>query len=1129
MTKRYLLAAAAAMATTGVWALPTSFYAPRSILSEGKWVKIGVTETGVYEISYDQLRAMGFSDPSKVGVFGRGGQMMPQSFTDAQGNPLLTDDLQNTGALHINGRLYFYGLGVDSYSFSNDGALPTGGKFVNNEKNIYSRLGYYFLTDGMSSTEMPVATVPSGPAATVTEGVGLVYHEADLEHNNTSTGRLFWGERFNNNNPSRYTWNVNMPDVLPKQGVMDCIFYSTYTDASGNSIKDNWLRYGVSDASDAAQIVVKKFNTVNFRPQEPFYSNIEMGSDKTEVFVEGYVTSAGDANLDYWAISYPKGIPSLTVGGHRIAQDMIVFPSREVGDLLVATLPSPEGCVALDISNPARPLRLEIDEEGNVLIPATTTAPAMAVFDISKPQLQISGYTEGYYPLANQNLHALQGQPVDMAIICVPWLRDAAERLADLHRRLDNMHVVVADMNEVYNEFSGGIPDPMAYRSFVKMLYSASPSTMKNLLLMGPVLGDVRGMYVERDVDNALIGYQTTTQSIEKGSFNVNDFYGMMADYSTNLTTNPEQQQLQVGVAVLPFINTIEASNYIDKVERYYADADDQLYTVGRQMYVGGVGDNHTHDVQARELGMYSNTMVSDAYIINMLPVNAYGNQKAHDKMIEYLNQGIGLGLYIGHGAADRLGWELSFFNNTHVMRLKNPQLPFYLFAGCSLTNFDRGQRGMGEKIVVEAPYGAIASLCTSRDTWSGQNHMLIRQILTCLHRSYTRNSENKVVYTPLENVLTLGEVYANTKSISTYPNDQAYHLVGDPAIKIPMVVRSASLSETPETVIPVSGQKVRLKGKVTDTKGKTPDTEFEGRVLARLIRPELDLVSEDLVAKEDSTQSFKYRDTQVAQATGVISSGEFDIQLDIPASLADCVGKTAYIYLSGLDTSTRNGMGYVIPVIVGDPLTSGVEPVEDTVAPVIESLTFDAAARTLSVTVSDDTALDLSMGTMTPGTPPFKLTLDGKFDREASYAPLRTEDDSRRFTRTMPVGNLSYGAHTARVEVRDAAGNTASAHLDFTYSPSANTFVLMTTDEAVTDRAEFFFEGNAPATGRLVIESTSGREVFTAEVSSNGFSWDLVDNDGNKVTPGRYKAYVVETGTHQTKGHSNTIDLAVI
>ncbi|MDE7160210.1 MAG: hypothetical protein K2O24_05130 [Muribaculaceae bacterium] len=1128
MTQRYLLAALAAMATMGASAQLTSFYAPSSVLSAGNWVKVGVTETGVYEISYDQLRAMGFSDPAKVGVYGRGGQMMPESFVDANGNPAFTDDLQSTGAIHINDRLYFYGLGTDSYTFTNDGSLPTEGKFVNNGKNIYSRFGYYFLTDSAPAPDMPMATGSHEDALALTEGVGLVYHEDDLEHNNSSSGRLFWGERFNKSNPSRYTWQVAMPDVLPREGVMDCIFYSTYVDASGGSIKNNWLRYGITDAVAGAEIPVKKFNTVNFRPQEPFYNKIFMNSDRAEVYVEGFITSADDANLDYWAISYPRRVPSMTVGGRRIAQDLIAFPGKSVGKTYKVTLPNPEGCVAIDVTDPARPSMLEIDENGNIYLPAFTTAPVMAVFDISKPQLQISGYEAGYSPVANQDLHALQGQAVDMAIICTPWLRTQAERIADLHRRLDGMNVVVADMNQVYNEFSGGIPDPMAYRSFVKMLYTASPETMKNLLLMGPVLGDVRGILVERDVDNALIGYQVTSQSIDKGAFNVNDFYGMMADYSATIASNPEQQTIHVGVGVLPFNTTIEADTYVNKLERYYSDLDEQVYTVGRHLFVGGYGDNHTHDIQARDLSRYADELAFNGLIGSLLPINAYGREKGRAKMLEYLDQGTGLYLYIGHGAADRLGWSLDFFNNSDAMRLKNRMMPFMLFAGCSLTNFDRGQRGLGEKIVLEAPSGAIASLCASRDTWSGQNQMLIRQLLTCMHRAHTRTADNKILYSPHDKVLTLGEIYANTKSISTYPNDQAYHLVGDPAVKIPLVVRTAILDETPSSVIPVAGNRINLRGKVTGTDGRG-DSDFNGRMVARLICPQVDLVSADLVIQEDSIQNFVYRDTQASQASVDVKNGQFDVTLDIPASMSAYIGQTAYIYLSGLDHTTRNGMAMMVPVTIGDPTQSGIEPVVDVTPPVIESFVFDEATSSIRSVVADDVALDLSAGSMNPASKGFSLLIDGRYDRNASNSLIDTEDGSRRCIRVSPLYGLSFGNHTARLQVSDAAGNTSVSEMTFTYAPAKNSYNLICIDEAASEKAEFFFEGHAPASGRLVIETTSGKEIFTADINAEGYSWSLVDNEGRKVAPGRYKAYVVETGSHQTKGHSNTIDVAVI
>ena len=40
-----------------------SLYASRSVLSEGRWVKLRIDETGIYRLSYDDLRSMGFSDP----------------------------------------------------------------------------------------------------------------------------------------------------------------------------------------------------------------------------------------------------------------------------------------------------------------------------------------------------------------------------------------------------------------------------------------------------------------------------------------------------------------------------------------------------------------------------------------------------------------------------------------------------------------------------------------------------------------------------------------------------------------------------------------------------------------------------------------------------------------------------------------------------------------------------------------------------------------------------------------------------------------------------------------------------------------------------------------------------------
>ena len=93
-------------------------FAENSPLAEGQWVKIGVDTNGIYEISSETLLSMGFADPSKVGVFGRGGEPLNLNFTDSSGNPLYSDELAPISVLHHGGKLYFYGLGPRNFTLN---------------------------------------------------------------------------------------------------------------------------------------------------------------------------------------------------------------------------------------------------------------------------------------------------------------------------------------------------------------------------------------------------------------------------------------------------------------------------------------------------------------------------------------------------------------------------------------------------------------------------------------------------------------------------------------------------------------------------------------------------------------------------------------------------------------------------------------------------------------------------------------------------------------------------------------------------------------------------------------------------------------------------------------------------
>ena len=129
-----------------------SLYAPQSALSEGTWVKISVEETGIYKLTYADIRKMGFSDPAKVSVHGYGGWMLDENFSKPY-----TDDVPATAVWRGNDYLLFYAKGPVKWQYDDNTS-----RFVH-ENNPYSNHGYYFITDASPVKDMAsVASVDNG-------------------------------------------------------------------------------------------------------------------------------------------------------------------------------------------------------------------------------------------------------------------------------------------------------------------------------------------------------------------------------------------------------------------------------------------------------------------------------------------------------------------------------------------------------------------------------------------------------------------------------------------------------------------------------------------------------------------------------------------------------------------------------------------------------------------------------------------------------------------------------------------------------------------------------------------------------------------------------------------------------
>ena len=85
----------------------------------------------------------------------------------------------------------------------------------------------------------------------------------------------------------------------------------------------------------------------------------------------------------------------------------------------------------------------------------------------------------------NQNLHAKKD--IDYLIVTNPLFQPHAERLKEIHSRIDDLVIDIVQPQYIYNEFSCGAQDISAIRNFIKMLYnnSSEEHRLKYVLLLG--------------------------------------------------------------------------------------------------------------------------------------------------------------------------------------------------------------------------------------------------------------------------------------------------------------------------------------------------------------------------------------------------------------------------------------------------------------------------------------------------------------------------------------------------------------------------------------------------------------------------------------------------------------------
>ena len=175
----------------------TSSFADNSVLTSGKWYKIGTTENAVYKLDKNFLQSMGINvssiDPRDIKIFGNGGEILSEyngnfHYDDLNENAIYVQG-ESDGIFDNNDYVLFYGQSPHKWNYNPGKNACT--RYSRN-KHYYADTVFYFLTvdntpgkriqQQASSSMVPTYTVSGFDDCQVheTDGANLVKSGREL-------------------------------------------------------------------------------------------------------------------------------------------------------------------------------------------------------------------------------------------------------------------------------------------------------------------------------------------------------------------------------------------------------------------------------------------------------------------------------------------------------------------------------------------------------------------------------------------------------------------------------------------------------------------------------------------------------------------------------------------------------------------------------------------------------------------------------------------------------------------------------------------------------------------------------------------------------------------------------------
>lgn len=1102
-----------AVAGSNANALPLATYTSNSVLADGKWAKISVSQTGVYLITNSQLRQMGFSDPEKVRIYGYGALRLPDSLDSSY-----IDDLPIVQSILISKGIIFYGVGVTSWATSGSSGI------YHPVQNPYTTKGYYFLSDkDAEAKEIPVVgtSTASSPA---TEFEEHFYHEQDLVSLG-ETGHFLAGEDFLYTSTRNFDFtltDISSPEIkmessfVAKASATTTVQYTANGEELSKSSSDNISPYSSSHTHFMKSLSRKTF---------------EIEGDRLTIGVtyKPSVTALA-ANLDYIAINYKR---KLRMSGSQLSFSLSTPSAR---------LENAQSITVWDVTDPydIKQMDSSSDSGATIWTNAYSGRRDYVAFDPTATLLspEISG------SVSNQNLHA--EEVPDMVIFTLPEWRSQAERIAEFHENSsDSLRVTVVNQQDVFNEFSSGSPDANAFRKMLKMFYDRSTDGRK--IRYALFLG--RGTYDNRRLTSAIKAltyptmpiWQTDEGSDDSSSFSSDDIFAFLLD---NSGTSLYSDKYCIAVGRMPVTSASDAKANVDKLLQYSSS----MPATGWRNSVMAVADDQDggiHMTQTEDMldcmtastggqDMTYRKIYTDAY-----PLEGGAYPQAKSDMFKILDEGVAFWTYIGH--ANTTSWTSeNLLTYTDVNNLYLKHYPILYAATCDFLRWDSKDVSAAEIMWKLESGGAIAIISANRPVYIPENAYMSQAFGDAV---FSRDADG--------NRLTIGEIYQAAKNDSRFShyksaseNKLRYVLMGDPAIRpvtpsfrvILDSINGIDIDSDDQAVI-MAMQDVTATGHITDGNGN-PVNDFNGVVSMTLYDAEYSVTTR---ANGENGMEFPFEQQgeRLFAGNDSVRNGRFEFNFVMPSEISDNfrpATMSLYARATGQNDS-REATGATHDFYVYG-FDENAEP--DDVPPVIESFylnhpTFSNGGSVNTspmaiARISDDRGINMSTAGIGHC---MTIMLDGA----TSYNDVSTyftpsDDGTPSGTIAYPLEGLQSGDHSLRLRIWDSAGNSASETIDFTVTEDStpHLYDVYTDANPASVEANFYLSHDRPDSMievTITVYNLLGKPIWSSTTSGQSdmylsypVKWDLTDNAGRRIQRGIYiyrasiKADGQESGT---------------